>query len=57
MNISELWRVYNGVCLDAVFETEQEARDYALEMQKRHDLSGSLACFRVVRPNRDCSGD
>ena len=57
MNTPELWAVYNGVCLETTFTTEKEAKDYSLDMQKRHDLSGSLACFRVVRLNRDCSAD
>jgi GH43 family beta-xylosidase len=45
MNALEMWCVYHGVILDAVFETEEKAKEYALWNQKCHDLAGSSSLF------------
>lgn len=60
MNAPELWCVYQGVVLDAVFETEEQAKEYALWNQKCHDLAGSLACFTYRKEfflAKDLKGD
>jgi hypothetical protein len=43
------WAVYNGWCIQEFFKSKEKASEYASEMQKRHDLSGSLPAF-VVKP-------
>ena len=42
------WAVYNGWSRICFYMTEDDARDHAQKAQKNHDLSGSLAAFRVV---------
>ncbi|PRG91313.1 hypothetical protein C6V04_17555, partial [Burkholderia multivorans] len=42
------WAVYNGWSRICFYMTEEDARDHAQKAQKNHDLSGSLAAFRVV---------
>ncbi|HEF4754632.1 TPA: hypothetical protein SAP12_002807 [Burkholderia multivorans] len=42
------WAVYNGWSRICFYKTEEDARDHAQKAQKNHDLSGSLAAFRVV---------
>ncbi|MCA8263297.1 hypothetical protein QZM95_20115 [Burkholderia multivorans] len=42
------WAVYNGWSRICFYMTEDDARDHAKKAQKNHDLSGSLAAFRVV---------
>ncbi|CAJ2836655.1 hypothetical protein [Burkholderia pseudomallei] len=42
------WAVYNGWSRICFYMTEDAARDHAQKAQKNHDLSGSLAAFRVV---------
>ena len=41
------WDVFNGVCYHSTHGTESSAKAMAYEMQKNHDLSGSLAAFKV----------
>lgn len=41
------WAVKNGLVLDCVKHSEKRALASAAEPQKRHDLSGSLAAYRV----------
>ena len=42
------WAVKNGLALDGVEQSEDDAKTVAAELQKSHDLSGSLAAYRVV---------
>ena len=43
----EYWEVSNGVCPHGVYRTKEQAEDVCFDMQKSHDLSGSLASFNV----------
>jgi hypothetical protein len=43
----EYWEVHNGVCPHGVYRTEEQAEQVRFDMQKSHDLSGSLASFNV----------
>ena len=43
----EYWEVRNGVCKHGVYRTKEQAEDVCFDMQKSHDLSGSLASFNV----------
>jgi hypothetical protein len=55
------WAAYNGVCVQAFFKSKEAADSYAKEMQKNHDLSGSLAAFTVkplyVAPGAAAQGE
>ncbi|MGG5541918.1 hypothetical protein P4G95_08955 [Burkholderia vietnamiensis] len=42
-----VWIARNGVSIEAFFRSKGAAESYAAEMQKSHDLSGSLAAFTV----------
>lgn len=41
------WEVRNGVATHDFYRSEAEAEEVARDMQKSHDLSGSLAAFNV----------
>lgn len=41
------WDVFHGVCHHSTHGTESSAKAMAAEMQKNHDLSGSIAAFSV----------
>ena len=41
------WDVFNGICHHSTHGTESSAKAMAAEMQKNHDLSGSIAAFNV----------
>jgi hypothetical protein len=41
------WDVFNGICHHSTHGTESSAKAMAAEMQKNHDLSGSIAAFKV----------
>ena len=39
--------VYNGLVMESTFIDKENAEQYAQNKQKSHDLSGSLAAYRV----------
>ena len=49
------WEVLNGVCSYGFYGTKDEAEKVCFDMQKSHDLSGSLAAFNV-RPRYTKAG-
>lgn len=50
-----VWEVLNGVCSYGFYGTKDEAEKVCFDMQKSHDLSGSLAAFNV-RPRYTKAG-